>query len=104
MILMPDAGDVVNPVLNALRHQRFGTLTKMTQTIRPMSAQRLTASEVWHYLTKSPKDLNLKCSTPYGIRGLALHSPLVGVKKMYVLNALRHQRFGTSLQALLFLD
>ncbi len=39
------------PVLNALRHQRFGTIPDASTSRRSLSAQRLTASEVWHTLT-----------------------------------------------------
>ena len=36
------------------------------------SAQRLTASEVWHHPVTIPGNNSTMCSTPYGIRGLAL--------------------------------
>ncbi len=40
----------------------------------------------------------MKCSTPYGIRGLARIVPRFTVDcACGVLNALRHQRFGTDL-------
>ena len=58
-------------VLNALRHQRFGSLTASPSQAALIGAQRLTASEVWQFETL--------------------------VKAGYdaiVLNALRHQRFG----------
>ncbi len=61
-------------MLNALRHQRFGTAGVSSEAIRISRAQRLTASEVWH----SP--------------GQPVHYILVPV-----LNALRHQRFGTTM-------
>ena len=59
-------------VLNALRHQRFGSgLLPTPREARLSCAQRLTASEVWisadgECLFWSPH----LCSTPYGIRGL----------------------------------
>ena len=34
-------------------------------------AQRLTASEVWHWLLHGDQSSTAVCSTPYGIRGLA---------------------------------
>ncbi len=83
-------------VLNALRHQRFGTgkrcrwwthATDKCSTpygIRGLAleqgkrkrrshyrAQRLTASEVWHWAINTGRLLFTLCSTPYGIRGLA---------------------------------
>ena len=83
-------------MLNALRHQRFGTAVKPGTLLGLRCAQRLTASEVWHLkftatnarivgaqrLTASevwhgdrcePTDYcyAVWCSTPYGIRGLA---------------------------------
>ncbi len=87
---------LVDPVLNALRHQRFGhflmkpiaAVTGKCSTpygIRGLGtwrqhqqqqrwvkgAQRLTASEVWaHIRTALDSDSPLRCSTPYGIRGL----------------------------------
>ncbi len=107
-------------VLNALRHQRFGTVSQGVKVHRNLGgAQRLTASEVWHLSAASIITLSGTCSTPYGIRGLAptevqyLDSIAVSaqrltasevwhaflaealLKPLYVLNALRHQRFGT---------
>ncbi len=61
-------------VLNALRHQRFGTI---------VSAMALGVQAM------------LRCSTPYGIRGLAPCCEFRHLKTPSVLNALRHQRFGT---------
>ncbi len=85
----------------------------------PTCAQRLTASEVWHVVAVPAFYPSRLCSTPYGIRGLA---PTPGLVQMcqrpcaqrltasevwhyltataraswpIVLNALRHQRFGT---------
>ena len=108
-------------VLNALRHQRFGHTNK-AGVIFPgeLRAQRLTASEVWtpatdlrfgywysraqrltasEVWTRSRKltmqlELNSKCSTPYGIRGLDTRSNYRRSRRDCVLNALRHQRFG----------
>ncbi len=111
-------------VLNALRHQRFGTLGSglNAKTGSPSCAQRLTASEVWHRAIALSEWQVPKCSTPYGIRGLAPEdrdqrviagipgcSTPYGIRglarseintamnnfKLRVLNALRHQRFGT---------
>ncbi len=59
-------------VLNALRHQRFGTTKAFEAYPMALSAQRLTASEVWHARVRQVLVLVLTCSTPYGIRGLAL--------------------------------
>ncbi len=63
-------------MLNALRHQRFGTA-----------------------LNEAFDESTGVCSTPYGIRGLALHKyayrHLPEQNQCPVLNALRHQRFGT---------
>ena len=39
------------------------------------------------------------CSTPYGIRGLAHGNVHKSLHEALVLNALRHQRFGTGLLA-----
>ncbi len=58
-------------VLNALRHQRFGTPLSTNKVVALAGAQRLTASEVWHGRTKILEATALRCSTPYGIRGLA---------------------------------
>jgi len=58
-------------VLNALRHQRFGHSSICCQISKKLSAQRLTASEVW-----APSGCSSVTGTPF------------------VLNALRHQRFG----------
>jgi len=112
-------------VLNALRHQRFGTCFGRSRQPVRASAQRLTASEVWHLTTMADNKniievLNAlrhqrfgtlsppwppyvlphfpSCSTPYGIRGLARSSLEITVTWVYVLNALRHQRFGTRVQ------
>ncbi len=61
-------------MLNALRHQRFGT---------PLLA--------------SLAGIAISCSTPYGIRGLAHDCPYpCKTTELLVLNALRHQRFGTT--------
>ncbi len=68
-------------MLNALRHQRFGTGPWLGATITASSAQRLTASEVWH-----PKP------------------SAAGQQPGPVLNALRHQRFGTGLRRVLLLS
>ncbi len=83
-------------VLNALRHQRFGTCCDSLTALRYFCAQRLTASEVRHttYAAKRVEQ-QLKCSTPYGIRGSALDRLHGGSHVRMVLNALRHQRFGT---------
>ncbi len=105
-------------VLNALRHQRFGTAGAALCVCTQRRAQRLTASEVWHVglagcqpgygcaqrLTASEVwhsrgllglCLFIACSTPYGIRGLALTDLFGCLFAVCVLNALRHQRFGT---------
>ncbi len=58
-------------VLNALRHQRFGTPLNPPPPQTGFSAQRLTASEVWHRQRERLNSPNSRCSTPYGIRGLA---------------------------------
>ena len=65
----------------------------------PYCAQRLTASVVWQtfpFPLNSSSDL---CSTPYGISGLAVLAQCFERELQPVLNALRHQWFG-SLHAL----
>ncbi len=58
-------------VLNALRHQRFGTqqaqgANPLPEVLNALRHQRFGTIEVWE-----PRiDLDT-CSTPYGIRGLA---------------------------------
>ncbi len=59
-------------VLNALRHQRFGT-----------------------HRIQVARQVAFECSTPYGIRGLAPFTIVIAESGQKVLNALRHQRFGT---------
>ena len=104
-------------VLNALRHQRFWQASRRICGGVAGSAQRLAASEVladhgWAGLVRP-----LRCSTPCGIRGfgrsfppvrlrvlgcaqrlaasevLAVSFPFRVIVVLYVLNALRHQRF-----------
>ncbi len=83
-------------VLNALRHQRFGTPKLYLSGSQRRGAQRLTASEVWHLrISTSSKLSPSSCSTPYGIRGLARLEKEKALNRFIVLNALRHQRFGT---------
>ncbi len=60
-------------MLNALRHQRFGTADNFKASLPVIS-----------------------CSTPYGIRGLARLRTNDSRPSAIVLNALRHQRFGTN--------
>ncbi len=64
------------------------------------SAQRLTASEVWsHSWLAMMHATSLACSTPYGIRGLVTSAAALGQGLAGdVLNALRHQRFGHPLR------
>ncbi len=73
------------------RDQKFAVVRRQLLT----RAQRLTASEVWHQRLPSALVLNRLCSTPYGIRGLARGCWHRLKRAHVVLNALRHQRFGT---------
>ncbi len=59
-------------VLNAFRHQRFNTLRVILYVLKPLRAQRLSASEIQH-----------SKQSQYGFRA------------SHVLNAFRHQRFNT---------
>ncbi len=59
-------------VLNALRHQRFRHRCTLHQTVRPDSAQRLTASKVQASPQICGPNWGLLCSTPYGIKGLGM--------------------------------
>ncbi len=88
-------------IADALRHQRFGTFKSCTMSLAFFSAQRLTASEVWHLIALQISSSYNVCSTPYGIRGLALGIDGNGDGGAFVLNALRHQRFGTAHSCLL---
>ena len=83
-------------VLNALRHQRFGHVDNEWLGTFYTRAQRLTASEVWtQALATCSTALMSLCSTPYGIRGLDTRvNPISLLIRCFVLNALRHQRFG----------
>ncbi len=86
--------DLEAEVLNALRHQRFGHSNPALLSGFPLCAQRLTASKVW---THTPTDLSpgeWQCSTPYGIKGLDTYKANNRSAFGFVLNALRHQRFG----------
>ncbi len=83
-------------VLNALRHQRFGTLPDNGVSSCTSSAQRLTASEVWHYslFERDVFPLAVLNALRHQRFGTELVNYAVGVN-LDVLNALRHQRFGT---------
>ncbi len=86
-------------VLNALRHQRFGTGQCLGVDSKPKGAQRLTASEVWHGLAvvmligSTASAQRLTASEVWHL----LNDFNAGVGR--VLNALRHQRFGTNLRS-----
>ncbi len=59
-------------MLNAFRHQRFNTFTRMIFELVIFCAQRLSASEIQHVLKASPVTSVALCSTPFGIRDSTL--------------------------------
>ncbi len=59
-------------VLNALRHQRNCTICALIKPDINLRAQRLAASEELHLPIRCPVSIEPKCSTPCGIRGIAL--------------------------------
>ena len=55
-------------VLNAFRHQRFNTLSAANRALTFGSAQRLSASEIQHFMAQPIANTLGECSTPFGIR------------------------------------
>ena len=105
-------------MLNALRHQRYFHSADSFISADVFCAQRLAASEVlsyqdficfhwyshvlnalrhqryFHALNEAAADIENLCSTPCGIRGTFIASPLCVARPLcVVLNALRHQRY-----------